>query len=103
MISKASGTASEIFRRGVEGARQAGMPEFNRVHCGHGIGLELYENPTIAPDNLTIMEDGTVINVETPFYEIRQGAFIVEDTLVVSRSGPNFMSRMDRGLIEIGV
>jgi Xaa-Pro dipeptidase len=95
--------ASEIFRRGVEGARSAGLPGFNRVHCGHGIALELYEHPLITPDCEIEVEEGTVINIETPFYEINGGAYIVEDTLVARKSDAEFLSRMERGLVEIAV
>jgi Xaa-Pro dipeptidase len=93
--------ASEIFQKGVEGARKAGMPGYNRVHCGHGIALELYEHPLITPTCETVVEEGTVINIETPYYEIGGGAYIVEDTLVVTTGEPIFASRMDRGLFEI--
>ncbi len=93
--------ASEVFRQGVEGARNAGMPSFKRHHCGHGIGLELYESPLIAPSNETPLEEGAVINIETPYYEIDAGGFMVEDTVVVRRSGPEFLSKSDRGLYVI--
>jgi Xaa-Pro dipeptidase len=93
--------ASEVFRSGVEGARKAGMPNYERVHCGHGIALEMYEFPSIIPSSNTIIEEGSVINLETPYYEVRNGGYIVEDSVLVTKSGAELMSQLDRNFIEI--
>ncbi len=93
--------ASEVYQRGVEGARNAGMPNFKRNHCGHGIGLELYETPLIIPSNESLIEQGNVVNIETPYYEIGTGGFMVEDTVLVTRTGIQFLTKLDRALHEI--
>jgi Xaa-Pro dipeptidase len=102
-ISKlASGAkASDVFTAGVDGARKAGMTNFRRSHCGHGIGLELYEHPFIVESNNDSIEAGTVLNIETPFYEIANGGYMVEDTLLVTSNGADFITKMDRDLLEI--
>ena len=93
--------ASDVFQGGVKGARNAGMPNFKRNHCGHGIGLELYEPPLIMPSNESLIEQGNVINIETPYYEIGTGGFMVEDTVLVTRTGIQFLTKFDRALYEI--
>ena len=95
--------ASDVFHKGVEGARKAGMTNFERHHCGHGIGLELYEQPLITPSNDSVIEEGAVINVETPFYEISDGGYMVEDTCLVTRSGVKFLTTLGRDLYEIAI
>ena len=93
--------ASAVFERGVRAARESGMPAFKRHHCGHGIGLELYEPPLIVPSNDMPLQAGAVVNIETPYYEIGTGGFMVEDTVLVTKSRPEFLTKLDRGLLVI--
>ena len=79
--------ASEIFGEAVEGVRKAGIPHYERNHVGHGIGIECYDLPNITPLSDDILEEGMVLNVETPYYELGFGGVQVEDTLLVTKSG----------------
>ncbi|MCL5069005.1 MAG: Xaa-Pro peptidase family protein, partial [Thaumarchaeota archaeon] len=100
---KPGAKSSEIFEAGVEAVRKSGLPKFQRNHCGHGIGLELYEHPLITPTSNDLIEEGCVLNIETPYYEIGNGGYMVEDTLLVTKSGVEFLTTLDRGLIEVSV
>lgn len=90
--------ASELFRAAVEGTRKAGLPTFDRSHCGHGIGLEMYDEPVIYPHNEAVLEKNMVINIENPFYSIGFGAAQVEDTILVTDDGFEMLSTSDREL-----
>jgi Xaa-Pro aminopeptidase len=79
--------ASDVFEAAVNTVRREGIPHYRRSHVGHGIGLDGYDAPDIAPSNNATFEEGMVICVETPYYEIGFGGLQVEDTLVVSRDG----------------
>jgi Xaa-Pro aminopeptidase len=79
--------ASDVFEAAVDTVRREGIPHYRRSHVGHGIGLDGYDAPDIAPSNSATFEEGMVICVETPYYEIGFGGLQVEDTLVVSRDG----------------
>lgn len=102
-LVRAGTKASSVFDMGVRAAREAGLPDFKRHHCGHGIGLELYEPQLIVPSNNAVLEKGSVINIETPYYEIGAGGFMVEDTVVVTDSEPVFLTELDRDLISVPV
>ena len=91
--------ASELFNRAIETTRKR-IPEFNRTHIGHGIGVELYEPPNITPTSEVILEEGMVFNVELPYYELGLGGFQIEDTIVVTDSGFRFLTTLDRGLLK---
>jgi Xaa-Pro aminopeptidase len=93
--------ASDVFNAGVEGGRRAGLPTFRRHHAGHGIGMELYEPPLIAASTETLIPEGAVINIETPYYEIGAGGYMVEDTVLVGKNGVEFFSKFDRDLYVI--
>jgi len=90
--------ASEIFREAVEGVRKAGISHYERNHVGHGIGIECYDLPNITPLSDDILEEGMVLNIETPYYELGFGGVQVEDTLLVTKSGYQQLTRNSRDL-----
>ena len=90
--------ASELFRLCQEAIRAAGMPNFKRNHVGHALGVECYDLPLIGPADDTPLEEGMVINLETPFYEVGFGAVHLEDTYVVTATGARRFARSPRDL-----
>lgn len=89
---------SEIFKEAVEGVRKAGILHYERNHVGHGIGIECYDLPTITSLSDDILEEGMVLNIETPYYELGFGGVQVEDTLLVTKSGYQQLTRNSRDL-----
>jgi Xaa-Pro dipeptidase len=94
-------TGGELFDRTVEAVRGAGVPHYRRHHVGHGIGAEIYEPVLITPGNPDVIEDGTVVNSETPYYEFGLGGVHVEDPFVVASGGNRLLTTLDRSLIVI--
>lgn len=90
--------ASEIFEISVNAVRETGIPDYQRHHVGHGIGLETYDPPIIKPSDHTPLETGMVMDIETPYYEIGLGAFHVEDTFVVTEDGAQLLTTISRNL-----
>lgn len=88
--------ASEIFHTVVESVKKAGLPEFRRHHCGHGIGIEGYDPPLISPNDHTELEEGMVLCIEPPYYEIGFAGLQVEDMVVVTKKGADFLSTLNR-------
>jgi Xaa-Pro aminopeptidase len=80
-------SGGELFDITMDASRKAGHPEYRRHHVGHGIGAEVYEPPILAPGNQDTIEAGSVINIETPYYEFGLGALHVEDPYVVRADG----------------
>jgi len=99
-IIKPGTEVSELFEVALRAAQKR-IPEYKRTHIGHGIGLELYEPPLIAPTSDIILEGGMVLNVEPPYYELGLGGFQVEDTIVVTDSGYRFLTTLNRDLIRV--
>ncbi len=97
-IIKAGVKAEDVFHACVAAVREAGIPHFQRNHVGHGIGLATYDPPTLAPGVETILEEGMVLNIEPPYYEIGFGGFNVEDTMVVTKGRPELLTSVSREL-----
>lgn len=91
-------TAGELFDVAIEHVEQSGLAPYRRHHCGHAIGLEIYERPIVSPNASTVLEPGMVFCVETPYYEIGWGGMMVEDAIVVTDDGCDMLSTSDRSL-----
>lgn len=89
-------TAREVFDAGVNAVREAGIPGYERNHVGHGIGLELYDLPTLSPGEETLIEAGMLFEVETPYYELGFAGLQPEDTVLVTEQGGKFLNGISR-------
>ena len=94
--------ASRLFDVAVRATRAAGIPHYQRHHVGHGIGLEPYDPPTLAPGSDTVLEPGMVFCVETPYYEHGWGGVQVEDAVEVTAAGARMLTRSSRELALVG-
>ena len=95
--------ASDLFHLTVAAVRGAGLPRYERTHVGHGIGIVGgYDKPLLAPDDHTAIEAGTVLCVETPYYEVGRVGLQVEDMVLVTEGGFEFLSQSSRGLEVVG-
>ena len=79
--------AAHIFDAVVETVRRDGIPHYKRTHVGHGIGIDGYDLPDLSPSSTDIIEEGMVLCVETPYYELGFGGLQVEDMVVVRHDG----------------
>jgi Xaa-Pro aminopeptidase len=93
-------TASDVFRAGEDAGRR-GIADFRRTHVGHAIGMEVYEPPLLGPNDHTIIEEGMVFEVETPYYEIGTAGLQPEDTVVVTQGEPRVLMTLPRDLIVV--
>lgn len=78
---------ADVFHAVVETVRRAGLPHFERGHVGHGIGINNYDAPDLAPGSAEVIEEGMVLCVETPYYELGFAGLQLENTVVVRRQG----------------
>lgn len=94
-------SAAALFHVIVDAVRENGIPRYERHHCGHGIGLEGYETPLIAPQDETVLEQGMVLCIETPYYELGLGGLQVEDMVVVTDDGCELLTQLDRQILTV--
>ena len=81
---------------------KAGYGVYFNSRTGHGIGMEVHENPYMRGDNLQILEPGMCYTVEPGIYIPDRHGVRIEDDMVVTESGVESMSDMQREFQVIG-
>jgi Xaa-Pro dipeptidase len=81
----------------------AGYGEFFIHRTGHGIGLEPHEAPYIVADNVTALATGMTFTVEPGIYLPGRGGVRIEDNVIVTETGGESMSKLDRALKIVGI
>jgi Xaa-Pro aminopeptidase len=72
------------------------------VHStGHGLGLEVHEDPRVAKGQKQILEPGSVITIEPGVYVPGVGGIRIEDDIAVHAERTEVLTRVPRELIEI--
>lgn len=100
--ARAGSTAGQVFDAAVRTVEVAGLRPYRRHHAGHAIGLSVYEAPVVRPGETTVLAPGMVFCLETPYYELGWGGMMVEDTGVVTESGFDLFTSIDRSLRVVG-
>ena len=69
---------------------------------GHGLGLNIHENPRLAAKSDTILQTGMVVTIEPGIYIPDWGGVRIEDTIVVEDKGCKILTQSPKkNLIEI--
>lgn len=63
---------------------------------GHGLGLEVHENPRFSSVDKTVLKPGMVLTVEPGIYLPGRLGIRVEDVILVTRDGCEILSSFDR-------
>jgi Xaa-Pro aminopeptidase len=108
VVLRAHDAAIEAVRPGVTtgqvdaAARQvieaAGFGEYFFHRVGHGLGLEVHEDPSLDPGSNTVLEPGMVFTIEPGIYLAGWGGVRIEDDVVVETGGCRVLSKADRSL-----
>ncbi|MGH2550380.1 MAG: M24 family metallopeptidase [Thermomicrobiales bacterium] len=77
---------------------ELGVPEMQRHHTGHGIGLEGHEWPFIDKGCDAVIEENMVLTVEPGIYAPGVGGFRHSDTVVIRSYGAEMVTFYPRDL-----
>lgn len=78
-----------------------GYGDFFDHSLGHGVGLDIHENPRLAKGNKLPLKPGMVVTVEPGVYLTDWGGVRIEDMVAVTQEGCEIFTRTSKELIEI--
>ena len=76
--------------------------EFNHG-TGHGVGLEIHEEPVANPKSDTVFSENMIITVEPGIYLSGEIGLRIEDSVIVKADGCELLTHSPKELIEIGI
>jgi Xaa-Pro aminopeptidase len=80
----------------------AGFGEAFTHGLGHGVGLDIHEAPMVGPRATGTISADMAITVEPGIYLPGRGGVRIEDTLVVTDTGPRILTEAPRDLVVVG-
>lgn len=66
---------------------------------GHGVGIEVHEEPRLSPQGTTIMDNGMVVTVEPGIYVNGLGGVRIEDMVVINGDKPIVLTASTKEMI----
>ena len=81
---------------------KAGYGVYFTHRTGHGIGMEGHEDPYMRGDNQQILQPGMCYTVEPGIYLTGRNGVRIEDNMVITETGVESLSDMDREIRVVG-
>ena len=69
---------------------------------GHGVGMDIHEEPSMRPGEELVLEPGNVLSCEPGIYLEGEGGIRIEDLVVVTDGAPEVLTPFRKDLIEVG-
>ncbi len=95
--------AQEVDRAARRVIEDAGYGEMFIHRTGHGLGLEVHEEPSLVEGNRARLKVGNIFTVEPGIYLNGKGGVRIEDDVLVTADGHRSLTSLPRDLISVGV
>ncbi|MFF5990738.1 M24 family metallopeptidase [Prauserella flavalba] len=95
-------TAQEVDAAARDIITDAGYGEFFIHRTGHGIGLDVHEEPYIVGGNDLPLEPGMAFSVEPGIYQAGRWGARIEDIVVVTSEGAEALNKRPHELVVLG-
>jgi Xaa-Pro dipeptidase len=89
---------ADVHNAAMEVIEKAGYGEYFIHGLGHGIGLEVHEGPSLDKTSKDILSANNVVTNEPGIYIHRYGGVRIEDTVLVTRSDPERLTKTPKDL-----
>jgi Xaa-Pro aminopeptidase len=93
--------ASEVDRAARDVIANYGYGECFGHSTGHGLGLQIHENPRLSARDTTVLRAGMVVTVEPGIYIAGWGGVRIEDSVLVDMGGPRILSGSEKNRLIV--
>jgi Xaa-Pro aminopeptidase len=69
---------------------------------GHGLGLDVHEDPRLSTESIDVLVPGNVVTVEPGIYVSGEFGIRIEDDVVVTENGIENLTHLRKDLVEVG-
>jgi len=91
-LIKAGASIADIDQAARNSLEENGLAEYFGHALGHGVGLEIHEDPRLAPNNRARLREGMVVTVEPAVYIPKKFGIRIEDMVLVTKKGCKILS-----------
>ncbi len=100
-LLKAGAKSQDVCKKSRMLIEDAGYGDYTGYGLGHGVGLEIHEEPYLRANSELILKSGHVVTVEPGIYIPGWGGVRIEDTIVIEENGCRILTPLSKELIEI--
>ena len=94
-------TVGEVDAAARKLLHKRGLGKYFTHSTGHGLGLEIHEAPRVAAGQTEILRPGMVITVEPGVYLPGKFGVRIEDTVVVTETGCEILTKCPKELLSV--
>jgi Xaa-Pro aminopeptidase len=80
----------------------AGYGDLFAHGLGHGLGMEIHEQPTMRPESEDVLATDGVVTVEPGIYHPGLGGVRIEDLVIIGENEPEVLTTFTKELVTVG-
>ncbi len=90
--------ASDVHSKAYEVLKEEGVSKYFNHGLGHGVGIDVHEEPYLSMESTTTLARDDVLTVEPGVYLPGYGGIRIEDMVLITDKGPEVLTRFPKEL-----